>query len=41
VFSLNTSTTYAPFMAVAAGLSLGGAALMLLAGRSRRLHPPG
>jgi MFS transporter, SET family, sugar efflux transporter len=41
VFSVNTSTTYAPFMAVAAGLSLGGAALMLLAGRSRRRHPPG
>lgn len=38
VFSLNTSTTYAPFMAVAACLSLGGTALMLLAGRSRRRH---
>jgi MFS transporter, SET family, sugar efflux transporter len=41
VFSLNTSTTYAPFMAVAACLSLGGTALMLLAGRSRRLDPSG
>lgn len=41
VFSLNTGTTYAPFMAVAAVLSLGGAILMLLAGRSRRLQTPG
>lgn len=35
-FSLNSGTTYAPFMAVAALLSLGGAGLMLLAGRRRR-----
>jgi SET family sugar efflux transporter-like MFS transporter len=37
VFSLNSAATYAPFMAVAALLSLAGAVLMLLAGRSRRL----
>jgi SET family sugar efflux transporter-like MFS transporter len=36
-FSLNPGTTYAPIMGVAALLSLGGAGLMLLAGRSRRL----
>jgi hypothetical protein len=40
VFSLNGSTTYTSFMAVAACLSLGGTVLMLLAGRSRRLHTP-
>ena len=38
VFSQNSAATYAPFIAVAALLSLAGAALMLLARRSRRLH---
>lgn len=41
VFSLNSAATYAPFMAVAALLSLAGAGLMLLAGRSRRHDKPG
>jgi MFS transporter, SET family, sugar efflux transporter len=41
VFSLNSAATYTPFMAVAALLSLAGAGLMLLAGRSRRLGEPG
>ena len=41
VFSLNSGASYTPFMAVAAGLSLGGTALMLLAGRSRRRDEPG
>ncbi|MDZ4085960.1 MAG: MFS transporter [Tabrizicola sp.] len=41
VFSLNSAATYTPFMAVAALLSLAGAALMLLAARSRRLQMPG
>ena len=41
VFSLNSAVTYTPFMAVAALLSLAGAGLMLLAGRSRRLDEPG
>ncbi|MDP3194987.1 MFS transporter [Tabrizicola sp.] len=40
VFSLNSGATYTPFMAVAALLSLGGAGLMLLAGRSRRRDEP-
>jgi MFS transporter, SET family, sugar efflux transporter len=37
VFSLNAGVSYAPLMAAAAVLSLGGSALMLLAGRTRRL----
>lgn len=41
VFSLNSGATYTPFMAVAALLSLAGAGLMLLAGRSRRRDDPG
>ncbi len=41
VFSLNSAATYTPFMAVAALLSLAGAGLMLLAGRSRRLGASG
>ena len=40
VFSLNSGATYTPFMAVAALLSLAGAGLMLLAGRSRRRDEP-
>lgn len=41
VFSLNSGTTYTPFMAVAALLSLAGAVLMLLARQSRRQDNPG
>ena len=41
VFSLNAGATYTPFMAVAALLSLAGAGLMLLAGRSSRRDTPG
>lgn len=41
VFSLNSASSYTPFMAVAALLSLAGAGLMLLAGRNRRLDTSG